>query len=265
MRAIPSAAIQQAIDQHGNAPYDLIVVDSARGLLTVDGGDENSSDHVRMILQRFDAIIKESPDTAIVIIHHNRRSDHDARGTEKMRGSGDWLNGVDAALTFSRVSGDGRLEYKGRAGCPVKPRTFRFENGRYRLAAAAPQPTDPEAVAERRRFIRERLRADPDESANTMFKAAKEAGIAGRKADFLTLVKEAKEAGTGSDGRLRRAEPVHASSGRAIDGDLMTRWDKGGIIVRDVPTGEIIASIAPDVVEGLIADMRFVPLPHGES
>ncbi len=127
----PSAGIVAALAKHAPADLRLVVIDSARGLLTADGGEEDRSDDVRRTLG---ALAKwqadHAPGAAVVAIHHMRR-DREARTGDRTRGSGDWLAAVDLIVEFDRTDTGAELTYSGRTGAPAAPLFLAWRGGRY--------------------------------------------------------------------------------------------------------------------------------------
>ena len=121
-----------------------LVIDSARGLLTADGGEEDRSDDVRRTLG---AIAKwqadHAPGAAVIAIHHMRR-DREARTGNRTRGSGDWLAAVDLVVEFDRTATGAKLTYSGRTGAPVAPSFLTWRAGRFTMG----RPPDASASGE---------------------------------------------------------------------------------------------------------------------
>ena len=99
MRARPAAGIKAALAKHPIPNLRAVIVDSARGLMSTDGGDEDSSDDVRRTM----TVVAEiaGGEVGACAIHHMRR-DRDAPVGERTRGSGDWLAVVDMVAEFDR-------------------------------------------------------------------------------------------------------------------------------------------------------------------
>ena len=118
MTARPVHAIKAALAKFPIANLKAVIVDSARGLMTAEGGDEDSSDDVRRTM----AVIAELAvgDVGALSIHHMRR-DKDASVGDRTRGSGDWLAVVDVVAEFDRTAAGARLTYDGRRGGPSAP------------------------------------------------------------------------------------------------------------------------------------------------
>ena len=130
----PSAVITAALaGKHRPAGLGAVVVDTARGLLTADGGAEDSADDVRRTMVHLSGWATEHG-AAVLVLSHTRR-DRDKPGS-RQRGSGDWMASVDLIATLDRdAAGDVTLTYEGRTGCPVAPlRVRRGSSGRFALA-----------------------------------------------------------------------------------------------------------------------------------
>ena len=127
----PSAGIVAALGKHAPPDLRLVVIDSARGLLTADGGEEDRSDDVRRTLGALAKWQAEhAPGAAVVAIHHMRR-DRDARTGDRTRGSGDWLAAVDVVVEFDRTATGAELTYSGRTGAPTAPLFLTWHGERY--------------------------------------------------------------------------------------------------------------------------------------
>ena len=140
----PTAGIVAALTKHAPADLKLVVIDSARGLLTADGGEEDRSDDVRRTLG---AVAKwqadHGADVAVVAIHHMRR-DREARTGDRTRGSGDWLAAVDVVIEFDQTATGAKLTYSGRTGAPVAPLFLTWRDGRFMMG----RPPDESASGE---------------------------------------------------------------------------------------------------------------------
>ena len=118
MRARPSQGIKAALAKFPIDNLRAVIVDSARGLMSAEGGDEDSSDDVRRTM----AVVAELAEGEVgaLSIHHMRR-DKDASVGDRTRGSGDWLAVVDVVVEFDRTDAGAKLTYDGRRGGPSTP------------------------------------------------------------------------------------------------------------------------------------------------
>ena len=157
----PTAGIVAALMKYAPPDLRMVVIDSARGLLTADGGEEDRSDDVRRTLG---AVAKwqadHGADVAVVAIHHMRR-DREAKTGDRTRGSGDWLACVDLVIEFDQTASGAKLTYSGRTGAPSAPLFLAWVDGRF-MPGRPDAPVEPAGgdTATKKRTAAARL--DPD-------------------------------------------------------------------------------------------------------
>ena len=208
-----SARIVAALAKHAPADLRLVIIDSARGLLTADGGDEDRSDDVRRTLG---AIAQwqtdHGPAAAVVAIHHMRR-DREAKTGVRTRGSGDWLAAVDLIIEFDRTEAGARLTYSGRTGAPSAPLSLTWRGGRFAvvqspsLPAVGAQPITGRIVPMAAEWLTEHLQL-----GESLTRAEVDRRTGKRKAKVTEAINRLIEAGAWTaTGSGRRGDPIRYS------------------------------------------------------
>ena len=200
MRARPAAAIKAALAKFPIANLRAVIVDSARGLMSTDGGDEDSSDDVRRTM----TVIAElaEGDVGALAIHHMRR-DEDIRVGNRTRGSGDWMAVVDVIAEFDRIDAGARLTYEGRRGGPSDPLNLTRTGGAFTVGRGGSTGGDTGGGgnvdvfapgAQLAEFAQGWIMQHPEGTDRDYFKAARLAGCRGRNKTLLDARHKAQNA-----------------------------------------------------------------------
>lgn len=155
---------------------DLVVVDTWTSWTATLGLDYWKAADVAPVLKRLETVARSGP--AVLLLHHNRRSD------QQPRGSGHLMAAVDLLRTVEDGSHDQERKVKGRGRVPCDPFRYTLVEAGERMCL---QVVDPNREAEEK--ILDFLEANPDAS-----KRAIRQGVEGRNSvidDALqTLVEE---------------------------------------------------------------------------
>jgi hypothetical protein len=141
---------------------DLVVVDTWTSWTATLGLDYWKAADVAPVLKRLETVARSGP--AVLLLHHNRRSD------QQPRGSGHLMAAVDLLRTVEDGSHDRERKVKGRGRVPCEPFRYTLVEAGERLCL---QVVDPNREAEEK--ILDFLQANPDAS-----KRAIRQGVEGR-------------------------------------------------------------------------------------
>lgn len=141
---------------------DLVVVDTWTSWTATLGLDYWKAADVAPVLKRLEAVARSGP--AVLLLHHNRRSD------QQPRGSGHLMAAVDLLRTVEDGSHDRERVVKGRGRVPCDPFRYSLFDADARLHL---QLVDPDRETEEK--ILDYLEANPDAS-----KRAIRRGVDGR-------------------------------------------------------------------------------------
>ena len=231
MRARPSQGIKAALAKFPIDNLKAVIVDSARGLMSAEGGDEDSSDDVRRTM----AVIAELAvgEVGALSIHHMRR-DKDASVGDRTRGSGDWLAVVDVVVEFDQTAAGARLTYDGRRGGPSASLELTRQGGSFRKGGGSTtgggtggggdrdqfQIQDP--LAPVTEFAKGWVMRNPEGTVRAFRVAAKAAGHHTRPTNMDAALARVRDAVPPPSGHAGHAPPVSAVSGR------VPQWDTAG-------------------------------------
>jgi hypothetical protein len=116
---VPSTSFE--LSEVGIKKLEKLILDTKATLVVIDpmvhyiGNkiDMNKMNEVRGVIGKLQQIAMRYPDTAIILVHHSRKSraeDNGANAFEKASGSGDFVNAVRSAMMIERSSdGDHNL------------------------------------------------------------------------------------------------------------------------------------------------------------